>query len=157
MRLLCLIRVRLSFFQFFFLERLQDNQSLLLDAQRHSEGAPIPLATSRQVLSLCQCNLLSHQNGKCGDHKLRRTLWIYAIAVGAREQKRPLKVQWGWVSYILKGCVQLYEQEGSLCVCVCVFQDCNNSPSHCGLREWFWSLVPLLTTNPIITIINFSY
>lgn len=31
MRLLCLIRVRLSFL-FFFKERLQDNQSLLLDA-----------------------------------------------------------------------------------------------------------------------------
>lgn len=52
-----------------------------------NEGVPILLATTHQVWGLCQCNLLSHQNGKCGSHEPVGALWIYAIAVGAREQQ----------------------------------------------------------------------
>lgn len=68
-----------------------------------------------------------------------KTLWSYAIAVGAREQKDHSKCrgvggsgargQGGVMSYILKGCVQLYEQEGSLCTCVLGLQ-------HNSLTLW---------------------
>lgn len=64
-----------------------------------------------------------------------KTLWSYAVAVGAREQKDHSKCRAvggsgaGGFSYILKGCVQLYEQEGSLCTCVLGLQ-------HNSLTLW---------------------
>lgn len=53
------------------------------------------LATTHQVWGLCQSNLLSHQNSECGNYEPVGALWIYAIAVDAREQQVLLKVQWG--------------------------------------------------------------
>lgn len=79
------------------------------------------------------------ETAKRGDHKPVMTLWIYAIAVGGESRKTTQSAVGGEE---LRGvCVQLYEQEGSLCV-----------ESGSGLS------VPLLCNySSKITIINFSY
>ena len=82
-------------------------------------------------------------------HKSMRSLWIYAVAVGARESRKTTQsaVERRGVSYILKVCVQLYEQEGSLCVCVVVFFRIATLPIAVGSESGsgYWCLFTLNT------------